>query len=91
MTRTIDLEDLVIVLSHKINQLLSTICRHSAHLTPYAVSAAKDKVRVILPLDLQQLGVVVLAPEPPLPLPGVQRVLSLVEVGGGAVPVLYQM
>ena len=78
---------LFIVSSHKINQLLSIISRHSAHLTPYAVSAAKHKVRVIFPLDLQQLGVVVLAPEPPLPMPRVQGVLSLVEVGGGAVPV----
>ena len=69
----------------------STILRLSAHLTADAVSAAKNKVWVILPLDLQQLGVIVLAPEPPLPMPGVQSVLSLVEVGCGAVPVFYQM
>ena len=71
--------------------LWSNLSRLSAHLTPYAVSAAKNKVRVILPLDLQQLGVIVLAPEPPLPMPGVQSVLSLVEVGCGAVPVFYQI
>ena len=75
----------------KINIIWSSISRHSAHLTPHTVSAAKHKVRVVLPLDLQQLAMIVLAPESPLPLPRVQCVLSLIEVGGGAVPVLYEM
>ena len=49
------------------------------------VSAAKHLVRVILLLDPQKLAVILLAPESPLPLPGLQAVLRLVEVGGGAV------
>ena len=49
------------------------------------MSAAKHLVRVCPPLDLQQLAVILLSPEPPLPLPGLQGVLRLVEVGGGAV------
>ena len=76
-------------MSDNINVIWSSISRHSAHLTPHTVSAAKHKVRVILPLDLQQLAMIVLAPESSLPLPRVQGVLCLIEVGGSALPVLY--
>ena len=67
--------------------LWSSDSRHSAHFTSDTVPAAKHKVRVILPLDLQQLAVILLSPEPPLPLSGVKCILSLIKVGGGAVPV----
>ena len=61
--------------------------RHSAHLTPDTVMASEQKVWVVLPLDTKELAVILLSPEPPLPLAGVQGILGLIEVGGDAVPV----
>ena len=49
--------------------------------------ASEQKVWVVLPLDTKELAVILLSPEPPLPLAGVKGVLSLIEVGGDAVPV----
>ena len=54
-------------------------------LIAHTVSTAKHLVRVSSPLDLQQLAVILFSPESPLPLLGLQGVLSLIEVGGGAV------
>ena len=44
------------------------------------MSAAKHVVRIILLLDIEQLAVILLSPEPPLPVAGIQRVLGLVLV-----------
>ena len=57
----------------------------SPHLIPHTVPAAEPQSRIILQLSLQDLSVIVLPPEPPLPVAGLQGVLSLVEVGGGGV------
>ena len=56
-----------------------------AHLTAHTVPAAEGEGWIIFHLGPQEPAVILLPPEPPLPLAGLQSVLHLVEVGGVAV------
>ena len=64
---------------------LSSLDWLRAHLAADTVATAEGECWIIFFLDLQQPAVIVLPPEPPLPVAGLQSVLRLVEVGGVAV------